>query len=81
MSNKKEMEIRHRADSAEAMLKATGVYHIPNDEPGFASSVASLLRRRFPNSDLKVQEPPRNFGGEYVLHSPSHLGMKATEGE
>ncbi|OYX00894.1 MAG: hypothetical protein B7Z14_07705 [Bosea sp. 32-68-6] len=75
------MEIRRKADSVEAMLKADGVYRIPNDEPGFASSVASLLHRRFPNSDLKVQEPPRNFGGEYVFRSSSHLGTKVTEGE
>ncbi len=76
MSKKREMEIRHKADSAEAVLKQQGVYHLPNDEPGFGGAVAEELRRRYPNSDLKVEAPLRNFGGEYVFRSASHLGTK-----
>ncbi|MGN8118081.1 hypothetical protein [Labrys sp. 22185] len=77
VSKKREQEIGHKADSVEWMLKERGVYHLPNDEPGFCFAVGELLRRRFPNSDLKVEAPKLNFGGEYTFSSASHLGTKA----
>jgi hypothetical protein len=76
VSKKKELEVRHKADSVEAMLKARGVYHVPNDEPGFCFAVGEELRRRYPNSDLRVEAPRLNFGAEYTFSSPSHLGTK-----
>ncbi|MCV0398159.1 MAG: hypothetical protein K5872_11460 [Rhizobiaceae bacterium] len=72
--------MRHKADSVESMLKARGVYHVPNDEPGFCFAVGEELRRRYPNSDLKVEAPRLNFGGEYTFSSASHLGAKPVSG-
>lgn len=80
MSKKKELEVRHKADSVESMLKARGVYRIPNDEPGFCFAVGEELRRRYPNSDLRVEAPRLNFGGEYTFSSVSHLGTKPASG-
>ena len=78
ISNKKELEIRHKADSVESVLKKYGICRVPNDVPGFCAAVAEVLRRRYPDSDLICEAPPRNFGGEYTFRSASHLGTKDT---
>lgn len=74
MATKKELEIRHLADSAEWALKERGVYHIPNDGDGLGSAVAFALRRRFPGPELQVEEPLRGFGGEYVFRLTTTAG-------
>lgn len=80
MSKKNELAVRHKADSVESMLRQQGVYHVPNDEPGFCFAVGEELRRRYPNSDLKIEAPRLNFGGEYTFSSASRLGTKSKQG-
>ena len=77
MSKKSELVVRHKADSVESMLRQYGVHHVPNDEPGFCFAVWEELRRRHPNSDIKVESPKLNFGGEYTFSSVNHLGTKS----
>lgn len=80
ISKKKEMDARHKADSVEWALKERGVSFVPNDEPGFCARVEEELRRRHHLSDLVVERPPMNFGGEYIFRSASHLGAKPESG-
>lgn len=80
MSKSKEMEIRHKADSIESVLMVHGIAHLQN-EPGVSFGVVEELNRRYRNSDLKVEHPPRGFGGEYIFRSASHLGRKPEGGD
>lgn len=80
MSRKSDMAVRHKADSVESALKAYGICRVPNDEPGFCFAVGEELVRRFPNSDLKIESPPRNFGGEYTFSSENRLKVRDDQG-
>lgn len=74
MPPSKEMRVRHAAESVESSLRALGVSHLRNDDD--ASAVAALVRRNLWGTDLVVEEPLHNFGGEYTFRSASRLAPK-----